>query len=271
VTRTDPTRSRKSEDAAASHRIADYVPLYYRVYTLLLQHIRDHGYDEHTPLPTEAEFAERFQVSRVTLRKAMNILEADGLITRQRGRGTFARKPVRPPGKTGFSGLIENIVHFQETTKVKLLAFERVGLPTNIAPLLDRQQGEPGLRIVRVRSDATSPFSHITCYLPEPEASLLKRNELRNTPVSILLERQGVKATQAEQWISATLADKDTAQALQVEMGSALISLTRIYRDTAGRPIEILHELYRPDRYEYRVNLSRVEQGDAPRWSEVPD
>ncbi|GAA5233693.1 GntR family transcriptional regulator [Verticiella sediminum] len=249
--------------------MADYVPLYYRVYRLLLQHIREGEYDEHTPLPTEAEFAARFQVSRVTLRKALEILEADGLVVRQRGRGTFARRPTERNRRTSFGGLIENIAHFQARTSTTLLRFERMPLPADAALQLQSSTGAEGLCIVRIRRDATSPFSFTTCYVPEPEAGLLDRDTLGNTPVSTALERAGAMATQAEQWLSAAPAELEVAEALDVASGTALISLTRVYRNAEGRPIELLNELYRPDRYEYRVNLSRTDQGDAPRWSQV--
>ena len=68
------------------------------------------------------------------------------------------------------------------------------------------------------------------------------------------------------QRISATLADVDVARLLKIEVSAPLIRLTRIVRNPEGRPIELIQGLYRPDRYEYRVKLSRDRAGEAPQW-----
>jgi GntR family transcriptional regulator len=62
------------------------------------------------------------------------------------------------------------------------------------------------------------------------------------------------------------LADADAAQHLSVSVGSALLAVTRLIHDQAGRPVQWLHGLYRPDRYEYQMELSRVGGIDAKVW-----
>ncbi len=63
------------------------------------------------------------------------------------------------------------------------------------------------------------------------------------------------------------MADAPTANYLHVDVGAPLISMTRVMRTDKGRPVELIRALYRPDKYEYRVNLSREHGGDAPRWT----
>ena len=89
-------------------------------------------------MPTEQDFAASFGVSRVTIRKALNMLQEEKLISRQQGRGTFAVPP--PPkrqNRANFSGLLENIVDFEQHTKVRVLSFARVALPDEPARLLE--------------------------------------------------------------------------------------------------------------------------------------
>jgi GntR family transcriptional regulator len=57
------------------------------------------------------------------------------------------------------------------------------------------------------------------------------------------------------------------AKVLKLEVGAPLISMTRVVRNEDGRPVELIQALYRPDKYEYRVNLSRDNGGEAPRWT----
>jgi len=82
----------------------------------------------------------------------------------------------------------------------------------------------------------------------------------------VLLEKAGLVLGRAQQRISARLADAGTAQALAVPVGSALLAVRRLVYDQDERPIQWLHGLYRPDRYEYEMKLSRVGDIDARVW-----
>jgi len=264
-----PARRRpaRARPAPVDHLVSDFVPRYYQVYTVLAQRVREGEWSPEAAMPTEQEFAKTFGVSRVTIRKALNMLQVERLIVRQQGRGTFALPPPRRPGRANFSGLLENVVDFELHTKVRIVAFGKVGLPEDAASLLERAAGSSALRIVRVRSDSQTPFSFSTCYVPEPEANLLTEEGLGNCTVSSALAKAGVAAASAEQRLSATVAGVDVARHLRIDVGAPLISMTRVMRDESGRPVELIQALYRPDKYEYRVNLSRDNGGDAPRWT----
>jgi len=264
-----PARRRpaRARPAPVDHLVSDFVPRYYQVYTVLAQRVREGEWSPEAAMPTEQEFARTFGVSRVTIRKALNMLQVERLIVRQQGRGTFALPPPRRPGRANFSGLLENVVDFELHTKVRIVTFGKVGLPDDAASLLERAAGASALRIVRVRSDSQTPFSFSTCYVPEPEADLLTEDALGNRTVSSALAKAGVATASAEQRLSATVAGIDVARHLRIDVGAPLISMTRVMRDESGRPVELIQALYRPDKYEYRVNLSRDNGGDAPRWT----
>jgi GntR family transcriptional regulator len=259
--------ARRGLPAPVDHVVSDFVPRYYQVYTVLSQRVREGEWSAASPMPTEQEFAASFGVSRVTIRKALNMLQEEKLILRQQGRGTFALPPPRRPSRANFSGLLENIVDFELHTRVRVLAFGKVALPEEAARLLECEPGTRALKIVRVRSDSQTPFSFTTCYVPEPEADRLTEDALGNRTVSSALETAGVVTTSAEQRLSATVAGIEVAKQLKIEVGAPLISMTRVMRNEQGRPVEVIHALYRPDKYEYRVNLSRDNAGDAPRWT----
>lgn len=260
-------RSRRQRAVRRDHVASDFVPRYYQVYSVLRQRVQDGEWPLDTAMPTEENFAAAFNVSRVTIRKALNMLEQEKLILRQQGRGTFALSSPRRADPANFSGLLENISDFEQRTRVRVLAFGKVPLPADAARLLECAPGTRALRIVRVRSDSQEPFSHTTCYIPEPEADLLSEASLHNRTVSHALETAGVAATAAEQRLSAAVASVEMADLLRIDVGAPLIRMTRVMRDGSGRPVELLHALYRTDKYEYRVNLSRDRDGDAPRWT----
>jgi GntR family transcriptional regulator len=251
---------------SADHALSDFVPRYYQVYVVLQQRIRDGEWTSDAAMPTEQEFAASFGVSRVTIRKALNMLEEEKLILRQQGRGTFALPPPRAGTRADFSGFLESIVDVEKRTKVRVLQFEKVGLPNDVADLLACPRGASGLKIVRVRMDNDAPFSFSTCYVPEPEADRVTQEALGNRTVLATLCAAGVVPATAEQRLGATVADVEVARHLKIEVSAPLITLTRVVRDEDKRPIELIRAFYRPDKYEYRVTLSRDSGGEAPRW-----
>jgi GntR family transcriptional regulator len=92
------------------------------------------------------------------------------------------------------------------------------------------------------------------------------RRELAKKPILMLLEQSGVQVGRATQVISARLADAEVAPHLEIAVGSALLSVQRVVFDRRHRPVQWLLGLYRPDRYEYRTELSRVGRIDARVW-----
>jgi GntR family transcriptional regulator len=259
---TDRTRH-----GSADRVVSEFVPRYYQVYAMIQQRLREGEWAPDKPMPTEQEFAASFGVSRVTVRKALNMLQEDKLILRQQGRGTFASRAPRRQNRANFGGLLENIADFELHTRVRVLFFGKIALSEQLAPLLECAPNASALKVVRVRSDSHSPFSYTTCYIPEPEADLVTEESLGNRTMIATLGAAGVSAVTAEQRLSATAAGVEVAKLLKLEVGAPLISMTRVVRNEVDRPVELLQALYRPDKYEYRVNLSRDQSATAPRWT----
>ena len=133
-------------------------------------------------------------------------------------------------------------------------------------PELCTGQREAVQKAERVRSTAEGPLSHITTWVPQAIAGGFGRRELAQKPILVLLEESGVRVGRAEQTISARLADAEMARHLDVAVGSALLAVRRLIYDEDERPVQWLHGLYRPDRYEYQMQLSRVGSIDAKVW-----
>lgn len=244
------------------------LPKYHQLYLVLREQLAEGRHD--AGLPGELALADQFGVARVTVRKALERLEAEGLIERTPGRGTV---PVRPavasapaPEQAQLTGLLENIVSMGLRTAVKVLACDVVPAPEAVARPLALPTGSPVQKAVRVRSTREGPLSHITTWVPEPLARGFGKRELAKQPILLLLEAQGVRIGRAEQAISARLADAEVAQQLQVDVGSALLAVQRLIFDADDRPVQWLQGLYRPDRYQYRMQLSRVGEIDAKLW-----
>jgi GntR family transcriptional regulator len=164
------------------------------------------------------------------------------------------------------TGLLENLVSMGLRTSVKVLDVGTVTASQAVAAALGLSTGDPVQKAVRVRSTSEGPLSHITTYVPDGVARRFGRRELSKKPILLLLEEAGVKVGRATQNISARLADAEVASHLDVSVGSALLAVRRLIYDDQERPVQWLHGLYRPDRYEYEMQLSRIGSIDAKVW-----
>lgn len=244
---------------------AGVVPLYHRVYTILSQQIREGLFDAETPLPGEQQLAQQYNVSRVTIRKALQRLENEGRILRQRGRGTY---PIPEPKSRRQRKLIDQMTVVGDT-ETELLTFDWVPPSPEAASALGIPAGEDVLRVDRIRNSGRTPFAFGACWVTREAGELLDRESVAKLPIVELLRERGMTPGRVEQRITATVADASTSSLLKVEAGSPLLMMLRIVYDTDSRPMIYVRSLYRPDRYSYLVTLDPEQQDGAPRWVEI--
>ena len=249
------------------------LPKYHQVYLVLREQLHESKFDH--GLPGELALMQQFSVARVTVRRALAQLAQEGLISREPGRGTRSLVQRSPQQlQTGhpkvqqarMSGLLENLVSMGLRTTVKVLSVQRLPAPQDVAMALQMQAGEWVQKAQRVRHTKEGPLSHITTWVPERITNGFGFKELAQKPILMLLEESGVKVGRAQQSIAAKLADANIAQHLDIPVGSALLAVNRLIYDTDDKPVQWLHGLYRPDRYEYQMQLSRVGSIDAKVW-----
>jgi GntR family transcriptional regulator len=250
------------------------LPKYHQIYLILREQLREGLFNG--GLPSEMAFQQQFGVARVTVRRALEQLAIEGLISRQPGRGTKPTASLQAvaqsqslasqPHKAQLTGLLGNLVSMGLSTSVKVLDIRSIAAPLDVAQALQISTGEMVQKAVRVRSTKAGPFSHITTYIPDAIGTHFERKDLIKKPILLLMEEAGVHVGRAEQTISARLADAQLAQHLDVAVGSALLAVRRLIFDNQERPVQWLHGTYRPDRYEYIMQLSRVGDIDAKVW-----
>lgn len=219
-------------------------------------------------LPGEQALAAEHSVSRVTVRRALAGLEREGLIDRRRGSGTFVIESRKArPMVVDLADVLSTLIEMGRSTDVRLLSFGYQDPSAAVAELLRLAAGERVQRSVRVRIIDSEPFSYLTTHVPERIGVTYTEPELASRPLLALLERSGVSVDHATQEVSAVLASPEVAAALNVDIGSALIALTRAVYDAQGRGVEHLHALYRPDRYALRMDLKRTGRSNGRRWA----
>ena len=244
-----------------------------RVYLLLRDEMSNGTYGPGAALPGEQKLAEHYGVSRVTIRRALEALERDGLILRRAGSGTVVREQDQAEGQVAgdFATLMPQLVEMGRDTTARLLSFSYGPAPQVVSQAMALPEGARVQAATRVRLIDGTPFSHLTTYVPEAIAANYTEADLATTPLFRLLERSGVRVAGARQSVSASLAAPDVAEALGVAVGSALLSIRRVVSDTDGRGVEYLSALYRPDMFKLEMTLDRVGAEGNRHWAPVVD
>ena len=258
---------KKSKNSSATRESSGAIPLYHQSYLVIRQRLLEGVYPQDKPLPSEEDMRHEFGVSRVTIRRALAELEGEGLIQRRRGSGTYPiAQNTQPESRANISGLYENLLTLGLKTDAQLLSFEIIPTPNSLQAV-DSGFPDKVLHIQRVRLLDKQPYSLLESYIPEDLASHFKKSKLGNQPLLVTLELAGIEATTAEQALTATAADSHKAAVLDVPVGAPLIQMNRLSRNADQQPIEYFTSYYRPDRFEYRMTLSRVRGGEAPHWT----
>lgn len=249
--------------------MAGSLPLtkYHRIYLVLKQQLEEGLHAQ--GLPPEMELARHFGVGRVTVRYALKQLADEGLIIRTAGRGTRPTSQAEKAEQgravsssdhpaTRLGGLLGDIVQMSRSTSIKVVEWRVIHASETLAQALQIPAGAQVCKLVRTRSTSAGPVSFITSYLPADLAHGFSRADVARHPILELLEQSGVELGRARQTVSAKQADATVAAQLDVTIGAALLSVRRLVFDTKNRPVQFLHGLYRPDRYEYQMELSQV-------------
>ncbi len=241
-------------------------PLYHQVYIQLRQMIVEGALDQAAPLPSEIALAERYGVSRVTIRKTLDALSAEGLVRRVHGVGTFPAPPQDRASRANISGLLENLISFEAGTTAVNLEWTVGAVPSELVPHFG---DGTCLRIRRLRSYQGRPISYTLIHVPGRLAAGLDEDEVGDEPIARALERRGVIAEQAEQTITAIAAEPDVAMRLEVAPRAPLIVMRRLMLDAARGPVLHQESCYAPERFEYRMTLSRMTVGNTARWTPI--
>lgn len=239
-----------------------------QVYLLLRERIATGVLPSGFRLPGEASLAAEYGVSRVTLRRALDQLAAEKLVTRRPGSGTFVQGDIGQPAiRANLADVFAHLREMGRQSGVRLLSFGYAAAPGDVAVALRLAPGSRVQRSVRVRLIDGAPFSHLTTHVPEAIGTTYSEADLSATPLLELLERSGVVATQARQTIGATLAGPETAEALEIAVGAPLLSLTRVVQGRDGEGVEHLQALYRPDRFSLEMDLQRTGDCGRRQWN----
>jgi DNA-binding GntR family transcriptional regulator len=237
-------------------------PAFRRLENDLRSQIRAHEFPADEPLPTEAELARRYDVSRQTVRRAFHDLVAEDLVYRIPGRGTF----VTPSSGRYLRqfGSVEDLMALSADSELEVIQPLTAAVDPTAAGRL-RLSDDRVATTTFLRVHHGEAFSHTTAYLPPGVRARLGEVPELATPgmasqvtlIGLLDQVLERPIQDAEQSITVATVPADVADALELPTGTPVLRIDRMYVDTGGEPVELAISHFHPDRYSYRVRLRR--------------
>jgi GntR family transcriptional regulator len=232
--------------------------LYSRVESVLASEIADGALKAGDQLPTEDDLIRRFEVSRITVRRAIQNLVGRGIVEIRRGKGTFVAAPKIRHELTELSGFVEDMHAVGRKPTARVISKEIVTADRTVADHLALTKGQRVVRIRRVRLADNVPISFDETYLPLEIGKKIITNNLKVEPIFSLLERKyDVPLTEAEYKLEAVAAESEVAAALRVKQGSPIFRIERTSYSTGNRPVDYEKLYYRGDLVRFVTRLAR--------------
>jgi len=191
-------------------------------------------------LDSELRLAERYGVSRMTLRQALGELESHGLLVRRHGSGTFVSES-RPRHHLSPLGAFHEDVGVDEgEIETRLLVQDVVAPVGEVLSELRLAGGQKAAHVVRLRLVKGKPVALQESWIPYIAAPSLARDGLvEGSLYRTLKERAGIEVLSAEQTVLAAVVDAEAADLLKIARGSPVMKIHRVSRASGGSPIEV--------------------------------
>ena len=226
------------------------LPLYHQLYEILRARIVSGVWQPGAMIPPESELVQQYHVSRTTVRQVLDLLVREGLIFRQRGRGSFVAHPTVEQGLTRIISFTEDMRRRGMRPGTQVLSAELIGAPPDVAAHLQIAPGEELALLKRLRLADDEPMSIEESHLVHRYCPGVLRHDYAAQPLRETLEREyGIRLVRARQTIRAIAAPSAIAHLLQVPVRAPLLYVERVSYTQGEVPVEYLRYYHRGDRY----------------------
>jgi GntR family transcriptional regulator len=236
------------------------VPLYHQLQAVLKAEIESRKWQPDEQLPNEAKLAERFGVSKITVRQALQELADLGYIRREHGRGTFVERRKFDGGPRELTSFTEEMRRHDLAARSRILSQAVVEAESRVADALRVESKSPVYILRRVRLAGGEPMSVQTAHIPGalvPELEIGEEDSL----YELLQTRYHLYAARARETYFAALAESPAAELLGVATGAPVFQVERVTLLPNEKPFEFVQSIVRGD--VYKIVLDLVKSGAA--------
>ena len=230
-------------------------PLYFQVKQIIKEKIENGEYALGDILLSEAKFQEIYNISRTTIRQAINELVNEGYLKRARGKGTVIT----------FEKVNENlnkIISLSDEMKMKGISFDtkycQITLEKSskfIAQMLMIADGAEIYKLVRLRYVKNSPFVYTITYLKKIQNLSLNSDEYKDSLYVLLDEKYNIEISKGKETFESVGASEEVSKYLFINVGDPVFKRTRITYDQYDKIVEYTLCYYRGDKFKYTVEL----------------
>ena len=234
------------------------VPLYHQLKQWLSTRIATGELTPGMQLPGDHELSERLGVSRGVVRQALSELRHDGLIERERGRGTFVSKPKTAQGLiASMRGLAEDAALRAQRIESTVLRLLEEPAGDVVATMLRIAPGTPVVELERLRALDGEPWVLTVTHLPAALVPGLVAHDFGGAVslYEVLRSEYGLAVASAARRVEAPVTDAREAHLLRMRVGAPLLVLRSVSSTADGRPFEYFVARHRGDRSAFEVRL----------------
>lgn len=238
--------------------LKDGIPRHQQISEWLRQKIKDGTFGNDDKLPSENELCEKFGVSRVTVRKALQTLEHEQLIYRSQGLGSFVRDKRSRQSFIQLTDFVEDMRCAGLKPRSSVLRFEPVSVPAEVASVLKVEPSSTVLRLDRLRLGNNQPIAFDLTWLPMFYGQLIENFDMEEETIYGILEREyDIPVEKGYYRIEAENATDYLAKHLDVAEEAALLLIDRLSLTLSEKPIYYQKRYYRSDRIVYELMAER--------------
>jgi len=210
--------------------------LHRQLFVILREQILRGVYPSGGKIPNEEALSAQFDVSRITVRRAVADLEVSGLLKKRAGLGTFVTADL-PTRQSATLSFVDSMRKTQSETETVVLVVEDAAPPTDIAQQLDLIRAAKCVHAIRLRKSAQTTVMVTDAWVRGNAGSSITKQALQDHPIYDILVGYGIKFGRVVQEITAIAADAFLAEKLNVELGSPLIKILRLFYDSERHPV----------------------------------
>ena len=235
-----------------------FSPYYRWLEAVLREDIEQGVYKPGDALPTEHQLMRGYNLSITTVRRAMHDLAREGWLYRQAGKGTFVKRNKLEERLARLTSFAEEMQSRNITPRFKLVSAKESDPPTQVGRALKLPPKQKAFLIERVQIANQEPIALARGFwIPEIGAQLAQRDLHHIGLYEIVEQHLHIPLVEADESISASVADASIARKLGVRKNAPLLVRRRLTYTTEMRPVEYTTTFYRADQYEYTIRLAR--------------
>lgn len=233
------------------------LPFYVQVADHLREEVRTGRWAPGELIPSEAGLCEAFGVSRTAIRQALAELVGEGLLHKEKGRGTFVSRPHVSLAVQETRGFFDEMADLGRPVETTILLQDTAEIPPSLAPELGVAMGSRVVRLQRIRAVGSENLIFVTTYLPLPRFGPIVALDLSAVSLyAVLAESFGVQARAGRRRIEAVRATDPIAKHLEVAKGTPLLRVSAVNVDQSGEPFEAFEAYYRGDRTAFEIDVA---------------